>query len=52
MIKKKFQKIEENKKKYKGLGSKILPFSLTHNLQSSKKHVSQTIIFKYKNTSL
>jgi hypothetical protein len=46
MIKKKFQKIEENKKKYKGLKDIILSFSLTHNLQSSKKHVSQKINFK------
>jgi hypothetical protein len=30
MKKKKYRKIEENKKKYKGLKSTILPFSLTH----------------------
>jgi hypothetical protein len=32
MKKKKYQKLEENKKKYKGLKSVILPFSLTHDL--------------------
>jgi len=30
MNKKKYRKIEENKKKYKGLKSTILSFSLTH----------------------
>jgi hypothetical protein len=32
MKKKKYQKTEENKKKYKGLEDTLLPFSLTHDL--------------------